>query len=210
MFQQQKAFQAELAGSWAPGGPLGGGRSVGQGTGVSEGPRAAPSRPPHEKVLLRRGRRPGPWRVTVRGAGRRQARDYVCTHSQTLPPSASQVSVSPWTGRTVRGPGIEAICLCVALVGVLGKEMGTWTQGCGWCARGRPVGAPGVQMLCRLLPGARRGAVGPVLSCPLSSSQGDRGFDGLAGLPGEKGHRVSECCLGAMGRGPVGGPSGQP
>lgn len=26
------------------------------------------------------------------------------------------------------------------------------------------------------------------------SLQGDRGFDGLAGLPGEKGHRVSICC----------------
>ena len=48
-------------------------------------------------------------------------------------------------------------------------------------------------------PGARRGAVGPALSCPLCSLQGDRGFDGLAGLPGEKGHRVSVCCLGATG-----------
>lgn len=97
----------------------------------------------------------------------------------------------------------------MALVGVLGKEMGTWTQGCGWCAGGWPVGALGVQMLCGPPPGAHRGAVGPALSCPLSSPQGDRGFDGLAGLPGEKGHRVSECCLGALGRGAIEGPSGQ-
>ena len=41
--------------------------------------------------------------------------------------------------------------------------------------------------------------MGPALSCPLCSLQGDRGFDGLAGLPGEKGHRVSVCCLGAAG-----------
>lgn len=70
--------------------------------------------------------------------------------------------------------------------------MGTWTQGCGRCAGGWPVRAPGV----RCCVGHR---LGPALSCPLSSPQGDRGFDGLAGLPGEKGHRVSVCCLGAAG-----------
>lgn len=63
LFQQQKAFQAELAfpcvvcrthaaGSWAPGGPLGGGRRAGRGAGVPEGPRVVLSRPPHEKVHL--------------------------------------------------------------------------------------------------------------------------------------------------------------
>ena len=29
------------------------------------------------------------------------------------------------------------------------------------------------------------------MQCSFTAPQGDRGFDGLAGLPGEKGHRVS-------------------
>lgn len=41
-------------------------------------------------------------------------------------------------------------------------------------------------------------ALGPtgcgLFDVALLSLQGDRGFDGLAGLPGEKGHRVSICC----------------
>lgn len=37
-------------------------------------------------------------------------------------------------------------------------------------------------------------AVWGVFDAALLSLQGDRGFDGLAGLPGEKGHRVSICC----------------
>lgn len=37
-------------------------------------------------------------------------------------------------------------------------------------------------------------AVCGLFDVALLSLQGDRGFDGLAGLPGEKGHRVSICC----------------
>lgn len=69
-----------------------------------------------------------------------------------------------------------------------------------WPVRwGVASGGPRCEMLCGPPPGAHSGAVGPALSCPLSSPQGDRGFDGLAGLPGEKGHRVSVCCLGTVG-----------
>lgn len=68
----------------------------------------------------------------------------------------------------------------------------------------RGPGAPGAQVLHRLWPEAGGAAVWHGLSCPLSSSQGDRGFDGLAGLPGEKGHRVSVSSLGAAGGGAVG------
>lgn len=80
---------------------------------------------------------------------------------------------------------------------------------CDGAAAGAPPwgpGAPGAQALRRLWPEAGGAAVWHGLSCPLSSSQGDRGFDGLAGLPGEKGHRVSVSSLGAAGGGAVGRP----
>lgn len=137
------------------------------------------------------------WALVCHGERHRQtaAREPLCmlTHRLCSPPSEVSlpvalgqkpfVSVWPWLGfwgkRWERGPR--------AVAGALGG--GQW----------------GPQALDAVWtpPGARRGAVGPALSCPLSSLQGDRGFDGLAGLPGEKGHRVSVCCLGAAGSGRV-------
>lgn len=47
---------------------------------------------------------------------------------------------------------------------------------------------------CRVKGATTRSCCLGVFDAALLSLQGDRGFDGLAGLPGEKGHRVSICC----------------
>lgn len=98
------------------------------------------------------------------------------------------------------GPRTKVSSVFVAFVGVWGKRAAEtqsrqrnlwrteaggrhtrrfWGPGCADAARTAARGR--AAKLCAVAP----------LSRPLCSSQGDRGFDGLAGLPGEKGHRVS-------------------